>query len=376
MNSQKLSDFLDNAGYPALDLVVWREHEPVYRHTCGFKDAEKTIPLTPDCLYKLYSASKVITNTAVLQLIESGKLGLDDEVSRYLPAFTDMIVKDDDTVRPAKNKITIRLLQSMSAGLNYDFTPAIINTVIKTEGKATTRQVVDAIAESPLDYEPGEHFKYSLAHDVLGAVIEVVSNESFGGYLKKHIYDPLGMVDTSFRPAPEQKARLTQQYGTKFENGKEMLEPVPMEKLNVNISENAESGGGGIYSTCDDYIIFADALCHDGLAKNGFRLLKPETVRLMRQNQLDEARQADFNLLNKRGYGYGLGVRTMIDPESCGAKSPVGEFGWDGAAGAYTFIDPVNHIACFLGMQVLSNSRIYNEVHPRMRDLIYEMLGF
>jgi len=375
MNKNKLSDFLGNAGYPALDLVVWREHEPVYRHTCGYKDAEKTIPLTPDCLYKLYSASKVITNTAVLQVIESGKLGLDDEVSRYLPAFADMQVKDGDNVRPAKNKITIRLLQSMSAGLNYDFTPAIINTVIKTEGKATTRQVIDAIAESPLDYEPGEHFKYSLAHDVLGAVIEVVSGESFGGYLKKHIYDPLGMVDTSFRPAPEQKARLTQQYDTKIENGKEMLEPVPMEKLNVNISENAESGGGGIYSTCDDYILFSDALCHDGLAKNGFRLLKPETVRLMRQNQLDEARQADFNLLNKRGYGYGLGVRTMIDPESCGAKSPVGEFGWDGAAGAYTFIDPVNHIACFLGMQVLGNSRVYNEVHPRMRDLIYEMLG-
>ncbi len=375
MNSQQLSDFLDNAGYPAVDLIVWHHHEPAYRHTFGFKDAEKTIPLTPDCMYKLFSASKVITNTAVLQLIESGKLGFDDEVSLYLPAFAEMKVKDGDTIRPAKNKITIRLLQSMSAGLNYDITPAIINTVIRTGGKATTREVVDAIAESPLDYEPGEHFKYSLAHDVLGAVIEVVSGERFGEYLKSHIYDPLGMKDTTFRPTPEQKARLTQQYDTKFEDGKEILKPVPMEHLMVDISENTESGGGGIYSTCDDYIIFADALCHDGLAKNGFRLLKPETVQLMRQNQLDEARLKDFAQMNKRGYGYGLGVRTMIYPESCGAKSPVGEFGWDGAAGAYTFIDPLNHIACFLGMQVLGNNRVYDEVHPRVRDLIYEMLG-
>lgn len=375
MNSQKLSDFIDNAGYPAVDLVVWHNHEPVYRHTCGFKDAEKTIPLTPECMYKLFSASKVITNTAVLQLIESGKLGLDDEVSRYLPAFAEMKVKDGDTVRPAKNPITIRLLQCMSAGLNYNFAPPIIELIKRTKGTATTRELVDAIAESPLDYEPGEHFKYSLAHDALGAVIEVVSGERFGEYLKNHIYDPLGMKDTTFRPTPEQKARLTQQYETEYEDGKEILEPVPIEHLLTDLSENLESGGGGIHSTCDDYIILADALCHDGLAKNGFRLLKPETVQLMRQNQLDEAQQADFAQMNKRGYGYGLGVRTMIAPESCGAKSPVGEFGWDGAAGAYTFIDPVNHIACFLGMQVLGNNRVYDEVHPGVRDLIYEMLG-
>jgi CubicO group peptidase (beta-lactamase class C family) len=375
MNSQKLDDFLDNAGYPAVDLVVWQNHEPVYRHTNGFKDAEKTIPLTKDCLYKLFSASKVITNAAVLQLVESGKLGIDDEVSRYLPAFADMKVKDGDEIRPAKNAITIRLLQCMSAGMNYDFTPAMIELFKRPGGGASTKELVDAIAESPLDYEPGTHFKYSLAHDVLGAVIEVVTGERFGEYLKNHIYDPLGMTDTVFRLTPEQKARLTQHYNTKIEDGREIFEPIPADHPIIDSATNMESGGGGIFSTCDDYILFADALCHEGLAKNGFRLLKPETVRLMRQNQLDKARLEDFARLKKRGYGYGLGVRTMMNPEESGAKSPVGEFGWDGAAGAYTFMDPVNHLACFLGMQVMNNNRVYRDVHPRMRDLIYETLG-
>lgn len=375
MNTKPLDTLLDNSGYPALDLTVWREGRPVYQRVTGYKDARKTIPMPNNCLFKLYSASKVITNTAVMQLIESGRIGLDDELAKYLPAFAEMTVKDGDTVRPAKNKITIRLLQCMSAGLNYEFTPALGGVLVRTQGKATTRELVDAIATSPLDYEPGTHFKYSLAHDVLGAVIEVVTGLRFGEYLERNIYKPLGMTDTAFRPTRAQRARLTQQYQTRDAKGCETYRPIPMKHPLIDASPNVESGGGGIYSTAQDYILFADALCNEGLGKNGARILQPESVRLMRQDQLDEARLADFAKLNKRGYGYGLGVRTMIDPASCGAKSPVGEFGWDGAAGAYVLIDTTNRLACFMGMQVLDNDRAFREFHPAVRDTVYEILG-
>lgn len=374
MNTKPLDILLDNSGYPALDLAVRHEGRPVYRRVAGFKDARKTVPMPQNCLFKLYSASKVITNTAVMQLIERGQIDLDDKVEKYLPAFADMTVKDGDTVRPAKNKITIRLLQCMSAGLNYEFTPALGGVLVRTQGKATTRELVDAIASSPLDYEPGTHFKYSLAHDVLGAVIEAVTGLRFGEYLQRNIYSPLGMTDTSFRPSRAQRARLTQQYQTREIKGRETYRPIPMKHPLIDASSNVESGGGGIYSTADDYILFADALCNEGLGKNGARILQPESVRLMKQNQLDEARLADFALLNKRGYGYGLGVRTMMDPSSCGARSPVGEFGWDGAAGAYVLIDTVNRLAVFMGLQVLGNDRAFREFHPAVRDTVYEML--
>ncbi|HOU10342.1 MAG TPA: serine hydrolase domain-containing protein [Clostridiales bacterium] len=375
MNTERLDNLLDQSGYPALDLAVWREGRPVYRRTAGFKDRRKTVPMPKDCMFKLYSASKVITNTAVMQLIESGKIGPDDELGKYLPAFAEMKVKDGNTVRPAKNKITIRLLQCMSAGLNYEFTAALGGVLVRTQGKATTRELVDAVASSPLDYEPGTHFKYSLAHDVLGAVIEVVSGMRFGEYLQRNIYEPLGMKDTTFRPTKAQRARLTQQYQTIVRKGREIFLPVPMRHPLVDCSKNLEGGGGGIYSTADDYILFADALCNEGLGSNGARILQPESVRLMKQNQLDEARLADFAQLNKRGYGYGLGVRTMMDPSGAGARSPVGEFGWDGAAGAYVLIDTTNRLACFLGMQVFGNDRAYRQFHPAVRDTVYETLG-
>jgi len=263
----------------------------------------------------------------------------------------------------------------MSAGLNYEFTPALGAVLIRTQGRATTRELVDAIAAGPLDYEPGTHFKYSIAHDVLGAVIEVVTGLRFGEYLKNNIYKPLGMSETTFRPTKAQRARLTQQYQTDTRKGHETFLPVPMRHPLIDCSRNLEGGGGGIYSTADDYILFADALSNEGLGSNGARILQPESVRMMKQNQLDEARLADFARLNKHGYGYGLGVRTMMDPAGSGARSPVGEFGWDGAAGAYVLIDTTNRLAIFMGMQVLGNDRAFREFHPAVRDTIYETLG-
>ena len=149
-------------------------------------------------------------------------------------------------------------------------------------------------------------------------------------------------------------------------------DPIPKRNRDV-LSDNYESGGAGLISTAEDYILFLDAMCNGGTSADGYRLLSPESVDLMREDQLHDVSRKDFALFDRIGYSYGLGVRTMIDNTQ--SRSPLGEFGWEGAAGAYALIDVKNKLAvCYL-QHVLSCGHVYSEVHPKLRDLTYEMLG-
>jgi CubicO group peptidase (beta-lactamase class C family) len=187
LNQKILADYLDSlekSGIPGCDCVIYREHRPVFRHTTGYSDHGKTKPLTSANTYWLFSATKLFTCTAILQLLEKGKLRLDAPVAEYLPEYGTLKVKDGTEIKPAVNTLTIRHLLSMQSGLNYNLeVPSIRKVVEETGRKATTRQIIRALANEPLDFEPGTHFQYSLSHDVLGAVIEEVSGLSFGEYL-------------------------------------------------------------------------------------------------------------------------------------------------------------------------------------------------
>jgi CubicO group peptidase (beta-lactamase class C family) len=140
------------------------------------------------------------------------------------------------------------------------------------------------------------------------------------------------------------------------------------------LSDNYESGGAGLISTSNDYILFLDAMCNGGVSREGYKLLSLESINEMRTDQLHGASKKDFGLLEKFGYSYGLGVRTLVDREISGARSPLGEFGWDGAAGAYALIDVENRMAIFYAQHVLGCGYAYGIVHPKIRDLAYEML--
>lgn len=201
---EPLTAFVDSLsghyGIPSCDLIVYKDGEEVYRHLAGFSDAEGKVPASPNDLYRLYSATKVCTCTAALRLIDEGKLDLEDPVSKYLPAYAHLTVKQPDgSIAPAKNVMTVRHLFTMSAGLNYDMNRGGSPRILKEKGeKAGTVEICNAYAEAPLDFEPGTHFQYSLCHDVLGAVIEAASGMRFGEYLKKKIFEPLGMTETFF----------------------------------------------------------------------------------------------------------------------------------------------------------------------------------
>jgi len=377
MDKSILTNYLDslkNYGIPGCECIVYHKHKRVFSHIAGYDEHSEWRASPGTNIYWLYSATKLITCTAAMQLIEKGCMGLDDPVSDYLPEYGNVKVKHDSVIRKAENAITIRHLLTMQSGLNYDLeAPSIKKVIESTNGTADTRQIIEALANEPLEFEPGTHFLYSLSHDVLGAVIEVVSGMKLGKYFDKYIFKPLGMKNTGFRLTPELEARMVGQYDYRPETWSSV--EIPKRNRYV-LTKNYESGGAGLYSTANDYILFLDAMCNGGTSADGYRLLSAETIDLMRQDQMKGESKKDFDLFNRIGYSYGLGVRTLIDKEISGARSPLGEFGWDGAAGAYALIDTKNNLALFYVQHVLNCGYVYEAVHPRLRDLTYEMMGF
>ncbi len=371
---EPLTAFLDSLsahyGIPACDMIVYKDGEEVYRHLAGFSDAEGRKPASADDLYRLYSVTKIATCTAALRLVEEKKLGLDDPVSRYLPAYGHLTVRQEDgSIAPAKNEMKVRHLFTMSGGLDYDMHRGSVDRLLEQKGQdAGTIEICEAFADGPLDFEPGTHFQYSLCHDVLGAVVEAASGMRFGEYLKTVIFDPLGMKDTSFRISDEQLERVSEMR----QCDEKTWEPHPAGKGDpFRITPEYESGGGGLTGSAGDYILLGEALANRGRAQNGYQLLKSETVDLMRTPQLDPVRHLDMmrSFPYMAGYNYGMGVRTFTDNE--GSTAAKGHFGWDGAGGFLMYADPDNHMTFVFAEAVLGSTPSALIVHNKLRDLVY-----
>ncbi len=372
MDFSKLRSFLSTIcqkyGVPAWDLSVMQDHREIFRMMDGYSDSDRERPVSSSDLYWIYSTSKPITCAAAMRLVENGAISLEDDVAKYLPAYKKLTVLSNGMVRQARTPMKIKHLFGMASGLEYSLdTPKLKK--MKAEGCRDTVAYMSALAEKPLIFDPGDGFNYSLSHDVLGAVIEVVSGMTFGDYLRKIVFDPLGMKNTGFHIPNEELTCLSCLYdassGEIVPNKEQPVERWPY-----------ESGGGGLYSTVDDYRIFADTLAHKGMAGNGYQLLHPESVDLMRTNTLNYKQNVMFhkqlNQNNKLGYGYGLGVKTLSDPIA--SPGPMGEFGWDGAAGAYVSCDPANRLSVFYAQHILNFPIVYNDIMVQIRDLVYEAI--
>ena len=386
MEFQVLSSYLDSLGerygVPGLDFKIMKEHQTVYRHMAGCSDYLGRRPVEGSELYDLYSCTKVVTMTGVMQLVEQGKLGLEDKLSDYLPEFAQVRVADqfdlaaggwprqDAPSHPAQTPITIRHLMTMTAGLSYNTEGEPLQEMIRRNPMATTRELVGEIAKMPLLFEPGTHWSYALCHDVLGAVIEVVSGESFSDYLTRHIFQPLGMEDAYFHLPPQARFRRFAQYTDDPQTGKKL--PAGMGN-HYRLTPLFESGGAGLTASLDSYILLLDALSCGGVGATGKRILTPASVEAMGKNQLQGEPLQDFIRFGRIGYSYGLGVRVMVDNSA--ARTPLGEFGWDGAAGAFGLIDPIHHVSLFYTQQILNMGPVYYEIHPRLRDLAFEELA-
>lgn len=382
MGFEKLTAYLDSLagdwGVPGADVKITRGYETVYRYSVGHSDYAGTVPVSPDDLYNIYSGSKPLTMAGVMQLVERGLLSLDDRLDTYLPEFAHMRYATDfpfgvfapawpDEHSPlagAKNPMLIHDLMSMTAGMSYDLNAAPLRRAIAQNPHATTRELVRAMAEMPLLCEPGTRFSYALSHDVLAAVVEVVTGQRFADYMREHIFEPLGIERMYYHVPESEKEHLAAQYA--WDNG--VIRPE--ERMDYRFTDQYDSGGAGICTSVDEYSKFAAALANGGVGATGERILTPASIDEIRRNRLNALQLRDFG---KDGYGYGLGVRTLIDASR--SRSPVGEFGWDGAAGCYVLIDPQNRVGLFYAHEILGMLDAYNVIHPTIRDLAYEGLG-
>lgn len=324
-------------GVPGFDLIVYKDGECVLRHMGGYADREQKIPMQGKEKYHIYSCSKLFTCVAAMQLWEKGLFSLDDELSQYLPAFKEMYVKTEEGIQRAKNPIKIHHLFEMTAGLNYNLqTPALKAYYEACDYSCPTLETVEQIAKTPLEFEPGEGWLYSLCHDVLAALVEKLSGQKFEAYVKDNIFDPLGMTHSDFVHPMEDWEGFARQYRYNAETG----EFQPWWKNIYRPGREYASGGAGCVSTVEDYIKFLEAL------RVGDVILKKETIAMMATDRLTERQRAMY-MYRTPDVGYGLGMRTpRQDPTRT-------EFGWGGAAGAFASVDPVNNITLYFAQHVL-----------------------
>lgn len=392
MEFSLLKDLMDRLTawrIPGNTIVVYRKNKEIFRYSSGYADVESGTPMTGDELLNIYSCSKVATVTAALQLYEKGLFALDDPLYEYIPEFGDMYIKGENgELTRAQNPITLRHLFTMTAGLTYDInTENITRGKKETNGRMPTVEAVKYIAKDPILFEPGTSWNYSLCHDVLAGVVEVISGQKFSEYAIKNIFEPVGAKNVFYHRTPEVMEKMASQYEYKTDlnapsdavaaqisSGNEAGKCVNAGKGSIfDLGAEYDSGGAGITVSVPEYAKFTDALANGGRAATGERILSAGTIELLRTNQLTAELSKSYTWKQHTGYGYGLGVRTMTDRAKSGSNGSIGEFGWCGAAGAAVICDPDMEFSCFYAHHMLNPHEEY--YLPRLRNTLYACMG-
>lgn len=341
-------------------------------------------PMTKDTIFRIYSQTKPVTGVAMMILFEEGKWTLDDPVSKFIPEFANLRVFKSvnadgsfETV-PAERPPTMRELMSHSAGFAYGLVPdnpldkAYADKVL---GARSRDDFVKAIAEIPLVDQPGKRWKYSIAVDIQGLIVEKLTGMSLGDFMKQRIFDPLKMKDTGFWLPAEKADRLASLYLWSPKVNK-LVPADGFMVLDISKPPVMASGGGGLVSTNADYARFAQMLLNGGELE-GARILKPETVKLMRTNALSDtimnSSEPPFN--TARGRGFGLDFAVVLDSAKAGPQGE-GTFSWGGAAGTWFWIDPKNDLF-FLGMIHILNKGgdpAIKDIDDDSAKLVYDAL--
>ena len=347
-----LSRFVESGQIAGCGAKIMRDDQICFEGSFGCANIENHTPIGPDTIYPIASMSKVITVAGIMQLYERGLFKLWDNVSEYLPGFKNPKValeKPDGSyeIVAAKGEVTMRQLFTMTSGVPYpgdDTAAARIRrdeeqkyAAQHTEG-LDTQTYCNMVGQLPLAFEPGDHWMYGFSIDVLGAVIEVLSGMTLGEYLRANIFEPLGMADTGFYVPAEKQGRVATLYH--INDGMK-----PADRKYPAQKPSFESGGGGLFSTVKDYSRFAQMLLNGGTL-DGERILGRKTIELISTDHLTPQQQATHNWNTQRGYGYGLGVRVMTNPEIADINGSTGEWGWDGAFGNWFCVDPKERLTC------------------------------
>ena len=382
--------------FSALDAVLKAEIEKgtlagcgmyVEQHgKCVFSEAYGSD--RSDSIYKIYSMSKPITLVAVMMLYERGLITLQDRVDMYIPEIAEAKVWQNGKFVEQNKPVTIKHLLDMQSGIVYpgDVTVPEKEMQRKREemiaylekgGKLGTVGVSKVLASCPLEFQPGEGFRYGASADLLGAIVEIVSGMKFGEFLKKEIFDPLGMSDTFFYVPEEKMPRLAKMYhwnekGICVEPSKEQIKWLSL--ANPTVEPEIESGGGGLFSTIKDYAAFCRMLLNSGKAPDGTHIIGRKTIKLMVHGATTDAMRAASPWLSEElaGYSYGNLLRVLESPVKQGSNGSVGEYGWDGLPGNYFMIDPEEDLFLIYMQQIGEGKDL--SLRRRYRAAVYGAL--
>ncbi|MFI5961868.1 serine hydrolase domain-containing protein [Streptomyces asoensis] len=381
---QHVAHLVDEGRLPGFLVAVSRGGRVAHLTTHGHRDIAAGLPVEADTLYRIYSMTKPVTSVAALILVEEGALGLDDPVADHLPEFAEQRVHtggpgDGPSTRPARRPLLVRHLMTHTAGLTFAFyhchpvdalyrEAGLESAVLPGTDLAGT---VAAYARLPLQFEPGTQWNYSVATNVLGRIIEVVSGRPLDEFVTDRILRPLGMRDAGFQVTDEQAGRLAELYGDTDAGG---IEPIP--GLPLHGRPRFLSGSGGMVATAYDVHRFSELLRRRG-ELDGVRLLAPATVDLMTRNHLPGG--VDLRTFGSRpahdepgndGVGFGLGVSVVIDPSRTQAPTGLGTYGWSGVATTTFWVDPSRDLSVQFLTQLRPRKSL--KLYPELKRLVHE----
>ncbi|MDH3681000.1 MAG: beta-lactamase family protein [Acidimicrobiia bacterium] len=389
--------YLDTGLYPGFTLLISRRGEIAHLSTQGHRSVERAEPMTVDTLVRIFSMTKPITSVAMLALYEEGLYRLEDPVSMFIPSFSDLRVWEDGnpdnfTTSFPEREMIVRDLFTHTSGLTYGFMKRHpVDSMYRRRGidggGAKLDDWVESLAEIPLVFSPGSQWSYSVATDVLGRLVEVISGLPFDQFLSERIFQPLGMTDTSFAVGDDDADRLASLYTVPS------MSPFPVpegaegdDKLLLDDSGPDSqyrrpplflSGGGGLVSTVGDYHRFTQMLLGGG-ALDGQRVLGRKTIEYATSNHLPgggdlaSMGQAVFSETTYEGIGFGLGFSVVLDPAAAQVITSPGVYGWGGAASTLFWIDPDEELAV-VGLTQLLPSSAY-PIREELRPLVYSAL--
>jgi CubicO group peptidase (beta-lactamase class C family) len=366
---------------PGAVILIQQHGHPVYFESFGVRDVDSRRPMTADSIFRLYSMSKPITSVVAMMLVEDGRLGLDDPVAKYIPAFADVKVGVEKTDRdgkpalalePIDRPITVEDLLRHTSGLTYGFygdSPVrkLYASAGMFDGDIDNADFVERLARLPLAEQPGTRWDYGHSTDVLGRVVEVISGQTLFQFEKQRLLDPLGMTETAFFVAdPAQRPRIAEPMPDGWFD-----RPVAGIK-DPTLPRRWESGGAGMVGTIGDYARFAQMLLNGGTL-DGRRYLKSGIITLMASDHIGPetgiARDQMYFPGDTSGFGLGFAVRTAVPPNT---SWPLGEYRWDGVGGAFFFVDPRDDMFAIFMVQAPSQS---GRIQSALKTLIYQALG-
>lgn len=370
--SHLLGQQVERGHIPGAVAIVARNDRVAYFESFGQRDPASGAPMQTDAIFRIYSMSKPIVSVAAMMLWEEGKFLLSDPVSKYIEAFADqsVLVRRDGAVETVavERESTIQDLLRHTSGLTYEFRgdgpvqKAYMDARVYRRNQTNEDQAA-MLGKLPLAHQPGRRWEYSRSTDVVGRLVEVISGESLGAFVKTRILEPLGMADSGFYVPEAKQDRLAEAFAKDPEGGSDV------QLLDVRATPRFESGGGGMVATALDYARFLQMLLNGGTLA-GTRLLSRKTVELMTADHLGAIEGSPDLLV--AGYGFGLGFAVRRHPGISAMPGSVGQYYWGGAAGTTFWVDPAERLHATLMIQAPVQREYYRVV---FRDLVYSAIA-